>query len=179
MGVKLAEKEEIYKKNSSPVLYLVKDKFRDEGEDRVFYTNKSIFPLSLVVILFLCLGILFNIGLRIQNINYEKKLYEIREMILLEEERRDRLLLEVSELRSPSRIISEVENNPYMKMSNELEIVEVPKEGNNIYNEKVYDSVSEYPISLEGGYDGILGVIYYVQDIVMVMSESVFTFFIP
>jgi hypothetical protein len=32
---------------------------------------------------------------------------------------------------------------------------------------------------LEVNYDNLLGTIYYIQDIVLVVSESVLTFFIP
>ena len=51
-----------------------------------------------------CLGLLLNVGLRVQNINYQNDMYELDKMILLEEERADRLRLEISSLKAPSRI---------------------------------------------------------------------------
>ncbi|MBC7332935.1 MAG: hypothetical protein H5T85_00470 [Actinobacteria bacterium] len=191
MSVRLAEKEKIYRRDA-PILYLVKNDAEEEGK-KILYVNKSIFPILLVVISFLCLGVLFNIGLRVQNISYERRMYEIGQMISLEEERRDRLLLEISELKSPSRVISKVENGSNIegspgitsdiRMSNDIKVVEIPGDLNlsqsTSSDGEIYSSTSEHSSSFERGYDNVLGVIYYVQDIIMVMSESVLTFFIP
>lgn len=180
MNLRLAEKKEFYKRKSPPVLYLVE---KDSGVEKGKNITKSrgVFPLLLAAVLFLCLGILLNIGLRMQSINYQKKIYEINEMISLEEERTDRLSLKVSELKSPSRIINIAGNELGMEISEGLNTVEL---SNSILenNEKIYDYVSKdnTPIldNIEK-YDNFLGTIYYIKDIVKVISESVLTFFIP
>jgi len=178
MSINLAEKEEIYKKRQYPLLYLVKEEYKVERKGNIAYSDTRVFPILLVVILFLCLGIVFNIGLRIQNINYQKKIYEISEMISTEEERADRLLLKVSKLKSPSRIIDIAENDLGMEISDELSVVEISNDGL-ANSEKIYDYISKDSPALVKEYDGFLGTIYYIQDIIMVVSEGVLTFFIP
>ena len=47
-------------------------------------------------------------------------------------------------------------------------------------NEKIYNYISnDTGTAAVRNYDGFLGTIYYIQDIVLVVSESVLTFFIP
>ncbi len=79
----------------------------------------------MIAVIFLCLGILFNIGLKIQSINYERKIFETNEMISLEKERSDRLQLKISELKSPARIISKAESDLGMKISDDLKIMQI------------------------------------------------------
>jgi cell division protein FtsL len=126
-----------------------------------------------------CLGLLLNIGLRVQNINYQNNIYDLNEMILLEEERADRLKLEISSLKAPSRIQEAAEEKIDMDTGGEFEIVELSGQGL-INNEKIYDYIArDESAGLEIDYDNLLGTIYYIQDIVLVVSESVLTFFIP
>ena len=100
-------------------------------------------------------------------------------MILLEEERADRLRLEISSLKAPSRIQEAAEEKIDMDTGGEFEIVELSGQGL-INNEKIYDYIArDESAGLEIDYDNLLGTIYYIQDIVLVVSESVLTFFIP
>ncbi|GAH12355.1 unnamed protein product, partial [marine sediment metagenome] len=125
-----------------------------------------------------CLGILLNAGLKIQSINYQKSIYEINEIISLEEERSDRLLLKISELKSPSRIIEAAKNDLNMDMAGDFRIVEISDSGLE-NNENIYNYISKNTTTVVKNYDSFLGTIYYIQDIVLVVSESVLTFFIP
>ena len=109
----------------------------------------------------------------------ENFLYKTNEMISLEEERSDRLLLRISELRSPSRIIEAAENDLNMDISGNFQVVEISDSGLK-NNEKIYNYISnDIDTTAVRNYDSFLGTIYYVQDIVLVVSESVLTFFIP
>ena len=99
-------------------------------------------------------------------------------MISLEKERSDRLLLKISELKSPSRIIEVAKNDLAMNMTDNLKVVEISNIGLE-NNEKIYNYISSNTDTIAKNYDGFLGAIYYIQDIVLVVSESVLTFFIP
>ena len=178
MNLGLAEKKEAYRNKSYPLLYL--ERASDEGKntENIVYSNKGLFYIIIIAIIFTCLGILLNIGLKIHNINYQKSIYGINEMISLEEERSDRLLLKISELKSPSRVIEIAENDLGMNMSGNFQIVEISDSGLK-NNEKIYNYISKDTTTITANYDSFLGTIYYVQDIVLVVSESVLTFFIP
>src|SRR3972149_8178569 len=125
MNLRLAEKQEIYKRKSYPLLYLVKDPDGGREKENVVYSNSGLFYIFVVVIIFACLGVLLNIGLKIQSINYQKNIYEINEMISLEKERSDRLLLKISELKSPSRVIEVAKNDLAINMTDNLKVVEI------------------------------------------------------
>ncbi len=182
MDIKLlTEARDIYQpRRQVPLLYLAREPGSDAGGDKAIYKNNTgPFYVFIIVILFACLGILLNIGLRIQNVNYQKEIYDINSMIALEEERADRLNLEIAELRSPSRIIAVAENDLNMELSDEYQIIKVSSSGL-ANNEKIFDYIIKDPgSSVVENYDNLLGTIYYIQDIVMVVSESVLTFFIP
>jgi cell division protein FtsL len=178
MNLRLAEKQEIYRRKSYPLLYLVKEPDNGREKENVVYSNSGLFYIFVIVIIFACLGILLNIGLKIQSINYQKSIYETNEMISLENERSDRLLLKISELKSPSRIIEVAKSNLNMDMTDNLKIVEISDSGLE-NNEKIYDYISKNKDTIVKNYDGFLGTIYYIQNIVLVVSESVLTFFIP
>ncbi|HEY4695728.1 MAG TPA: cell division protein FtsL [Candidatus Hydromicrobium sp.] len=178
MNLRVAEKQEIYKRKSYPLLYLVKEPDGGREKENVVYSNSGLFYIFVIVIIFACLGVLLNIGLKIQSINYQKSIYEINEMVSLEDERSDRLLLEISELKSPSRIIEAARNDLGMDMTDNLKIVEISNSGLE-NNEKIYNYISGNTDTLAKNYDSFLGAIYYIQDIVLVVSESVLTFFIP
>ena len=97
MNLRLAEKKEITRQSSHrPFLYLVNKPAGTIAEKPVFYNNSGFFYVFIVIILLACMGVLLNIGLKVQDISYEKEIYRINEMISLEEERSDRLLMEIS-----------------------------------------------------------------------------------
>ena len=177
MSLRLAEKEELNIKKSYPLLYLVKNDSRSSKGVRL-QTNGGVFFVFIIAIIFLCLGILLNFGLRVQNINYQKKIYGTNEMISIEEERTDRLLLKVSELKSPFRIINAAEDELGMEISDKMEIVKISSSNLN-NSEKIYDYIVKNPTLAVENYDNFLGTIYNIRNIVMVVSESVLTFFIP
>lgn len=178
MNLRLAEKQDIYRRKNQPLLYLVKTEDEDGVKENVVYTNSSLFYIFVIVIIFACLGILLNIGLKIQSINYQKDIYQINEMISLENERSDRLQLKISELKSPSRIIEVARGDLDMEVADNSEMVKISNTGLE-NNEKIYNYISKNTDSVAENYKGFLGTIYYIQDIVLVISESVLTFFIP
>ncbi len=178
MNLRLAEEQEVYKRRSYPLLYLVKKPDSGKEKENIVYSNSGLFYIFIIVILFTCLGILLNAGLKMQSINYQKSIYEINEMISLEEERSDRLLLKISELKSPSRIIEAAKNDLNMDMAGDFRIVEISDSGLE-NNENIYNYISKNTTTVVKNYDSFLGTIYYIQDIVLVVSESVLTFFIP
>ena len=102
-----AKQEQIEIQNE-PVLRLIKNEDESPKKDYFLYYNSGVFPILLVIILFLCIGVIINIGLRIQNMNYDKKIYSINQLISSEKERTDRLNLKISELKSPSRIADSI-----------------------------------------------------------------------
>lgn len=178
MSTIAVKKKDFYKRKTYPTLYLVEQGCKDDGKNKAAYSKSAVFPIFLVVILFLCLGILFNVVLKVQSINYQNKIYETTDMISLENERADRLLLKVSELRSPARIKTIAESDLGMQMSGKLKAVKVSDSGLD-NNEKIYDYIVGSQSSIMDNYDSFLGTIYHIQDIVMVVSEGILTFFIP
>ncbi|MBN2073381.1 MAG: cell division protein FtsL [Actinobacteria bacterium] len=180
MSLGLAEKE-IYRRSSSrPLLYLAKKPGASYADRPVFYNNSGLFYIFILIILLACIGVLLNIGLKVQNINYEKEIYKINEMISLEKERSDRLLLEISSLKSPSRILEVAGEELNMEMEKDIKLISVSENGLED-NEKILDYIlrENTASAANAGYDNLLGTIYYMQDIVLVVSESVLTFFIP
>lgn len=178
MNSRLAE-EEFYNRKTYPLLYFVK-KQENYGKKKVLQTRPGVFYILIIVVIFLCLGILFNISVKIQSTNYEKKILETNEMIYLEKERSDRLQLKISELKSPARIISKAGNDLGMKISDNLRIMQVS--GTKFKNdaEKNKNNYIEKITTVElKKYDNFLGTIYGIEDIIMVVSEGVLTFFIP
>lgn len=97
-------RQEQIKIQDIPVLKLIKNENQGPKKDYFLYYNSGVFPILLIVILFLCVGVIINIGLRIQNMNYDKKIYSLNQIISSEKERKDRLSLKISELKSPARI---------------------------------------------------------------------------
>ena len=177
MSTRSAQVHEIYK-NRRPFLYMIGSR-NNASQRPVLYGSSGLFYVSVVIILMACLGLLLNIGLRVQNINYQNNIYDLNEMILLEEERADRLRLEISSLKAPSRIQVAAEEKIDMDTGGEFEVVELSGQGLK-NNEKIYDYIArDESAGLEIDYDNLLGTIYYIQDIVLVVSESVLTFFIP
>ncbi len=172
----LAEQKKINKRY--PLLYLVDNGKRKATEEHIIYSNGALFYIIIAAILMVFLAILLNVGLKIQSINYNKEIYQLNEMISLEEERNDRLFLKISELKSPSRILTAVSESREMEIADEVKVIEVPKK--NLENDgKVQEYIANSSIEIRENYNNFLGTIYYVQDIIMVVSESVLTFFIP
>jgi len=177
MNTRSAQVHEVHK-NRRPFLYMIGGR-NNASQRPVLYGSSGLFYVLIIIILMACLGLLLNIGLRVQNINYQNDMYELDKMILLEEERADRLRLEISSLKAPSRIQEAAEEKIEMKTSGEFEIVELSGQ-ELINNEKIYDYIArDESTGVEVSYDNLLGTIYYIQDIVLVVSESVLTFFIP
>lgn len=180
MNIGLAEKRENYRRKPNPLLYLVKrHDDRITGEDIVYSNRGGLFYIIVTAIVFTSLCILLNIALKVQSVNYEKTIYGLNDMISLEEDRTDRLMLKVSELKSPSRIIETAKNDLNMEVSGNFQKIEISDSGLK-NNEKIYNYISSDTDAISvRNYDGFLGTIYYVQNIVLVVSESVLTFFIP
>ena len=176
MSTRLAE-EELYSRKSYPLLYLV-NKQENTGREKVVQSRTGIFYVCMIVVVFACLGLLLNIGLKTQAINYDKKIFYNNEMISQEKERADRLKLKISELKSPDRIINVAENDLGMKMSENIKVMRVV--GVNLAKEEIiHDYIAKNPTSGLKQYDNFLGTIYSIKDIIMVVSEGVLTFFIP
>jgi len=176
MSTRLAE-EEFFSRRTYPLLYLVKRE-EDASNKRVIQSRTGIFYVLVVVVIFLCIGILLNIGLKIQSVNYERKILEINEILSVEKERADRLNLKISELKSPARIIETAQKDLNMKISASIRVIEVS--GYSLgREEKIYDYIVKNPVPEIKNYDTFLGTIYSIKDIVMVVSEGVLTFFIP
>src|SRR4030042_6867453 len=162
MNSRIAE-EEFYNRKTYPLLYFVK-KQESYGEKKVLQTRPGVFYILIIIVIFLCLGILFNFGVKIQSINYEKKILETNEMIYLEKERSDRLQLKISELKSPARIISTAGNNLGMKISDNLRIMQVSSIKLASDTEKI-DSIEKDTTVELNKYDNFLGTIYGIEDI--------------
>lgn len=176
LNPKIVEKA-LFQRKRYPLLYYEKKQKYYEHK-KLLHSRSGAFYILVIIAVFLYTGILSNIIIRIQSSNYERKILEINEMINLEKERSDRLKLKIAELNSPSRIVSKAENDFGMEISDELKIMhisEVKSDNNaekNSYTEN--DSITEL-----GKYENFLGTIYGIEDIIMIISEGVLTFFIP
>jgi cell division protein FtsL len=176
MSTRLAE-EELYSRKSYPLLYLV-NKQENTGREKVIQSHTGIFYVCMIVVVFACIGLLLNIGLKTQAINYDKKIFYNNEMISIEKERTDRLKLKISELKNPGRIINIAENDLGMEMSENIKVMRVVGV-NLVKEEKIYDYIAKNSSPELKQYDNFLGTIYSIKDIIMVVSEGVLTFFIP
>ena len=173
---KPAEEEIFYKKNQ-PLLYLV-NREEENGKEKIIQTRSGFFYVMIIIVIFSSMAILFNIGLKIQAINYERKIIDSNELISIEKERSDRLALKISELKSPARIITAAQEELGMQISDKIKIMEISASGLG-EQEKVNDYMAKKPSNSLKGYDSFLGTINSLKDIVMVVSEGVLTFFIP
>jgi hypothetical protein len=193
---------ELIENQNEPVLRLIKNEPELHNKEYFLYYNSGVFPILMVVIFFLCIGVIINIGLRIQNMNYDKKIYSINQLISSEKERTDRLNLKISELKSPSRIADKVffengqeassensisggqENNSaqldtkntaaadYRNFKN-LDIV-----FSKTANDAVISSAAEENIENIKGAD-FVSILKNTKNILLVVSEGILTFFIP
>jgi len=175
-NLKPAEEEIFYKKNQ-PLLYLV-NRQEESGKEKIIQTRSGFFYVMIIVVFFLSMAILLNVGLKIQAVNYERKIINVNELISVEKERTDRLALKVSELTSPARIITSAQEELGMQISDKIKVMEIS--GSSLgAQEKVLEYMAKKPSDSLNKYDSFLGNINSLKDIVMVVSEGVLTFFIP
>ncbi len=198
-----ANQEQIELQNE-PVLRLIKNEKESPKKDFFLYYNSGVFPILMIVIFFMCVGVIINIGLRIQNMNYDKKIYSISQLISSEKERSDRLNLKISELKSPSRIaggvfsdragssnasdnsadtgknaagkaaVKGLTEKNYIKLKN-LDIVYSKTANDTVVSElEAASSNNQY-------FKGVNFVLMVknIKDVLMVVSEGILTFFIP
>jgi len=116
--------QKLYNRKESQALYVSASHLGYKSK-RIYQSKSSFFYVMITVLIFLCLAAVFNIGLKIQSINYGKKIFEINELISIEKERSDRLGLKISELKSPERIITRAEASLGMKFSDNLKIIQI------------------------------------------------------
>jgi len=179
MNLGLAEKQELYRGRTKPLLYLVKTEGGRNTYKNVVYTGSGLFYIFVLIIILACMGLLLNVGLKIQVTNYQKEINEINEMILLENERKDRLELKISELKSPARIIEVARNDLNMNIAKDSMLVEISSNDELDNNAKINDYIARNTDEVDTNYNGFLDTFYYIHDIAMVVSEGVLTFFIP
>lgn len=182
MVLRISEAKRLtYRENRQPPLYLVEggNTAGQYSSRQMMHGSSGLFYVFVIAILFVCFGCILNIGLKIQTINYQKDLYHLEQMITIEQERSERLKLEISMLASPSRIIEIAQSDLGMEESGKYKLLKIS--GDNLKsNEKIYSYISrESGSTILKSYDSLLGTIYYVQDLILVVSESVLTFFIP
>ncbi|MHB1376655.1 MAG: hypothetical protein ACYCXB_04420 [Candidatus Humimicrobiaceae bacterium] len=197
-----ANQEQIEYQNE-PVLRLIKNEPELQKKEYFIYYNSGVFPILMVVIFFLCIGVIINIGLRIQNMNYDKKIYSINQLVSSEKERTGRLNLKISELKSPSRIAGQVflENkqdiNSENAVSGELknntgqsEVKNIAAAGSYRNFKKldiVFSKTANDAIVSSTGEDNVenikganfVSILKNAKNILMVVSEGILTFFIP
>ncbi len=173
----LAEKKLEYLKKDR-TLYLASEKKIKAREENVFlYYNSGVFPIFLIIVLLLCFVVLLNVGLRMQFVSYDRQVYELERIISLEEERSDRLNLKIAELRSPNRIITDlgvtgvVSNVNFRKININNGII---GKNDELKNYSAKDNELEIR-----QYKSLTDAMGNAKDIIMVVSESVLTFFIP
>jgi cell division protein FtsL len=196
-----ANQEQIGYQNE-PVLRLIKNEGEIQKKEYFLYYNSGVFPILMIVIFFLCVGVIINIGMRIQNMNYDKKIYSINQLISSEKERTDRLNLKISELKSPSRIADKVflgnekdSNSEKTVLGEEKnntgqsEIKDTALEGYRnfknldiVYSKTANDAIvsSEEENNVKD-FKGVnfVSILKNAKDILMVVSEGILTFFIP
>jgi cell division protein FtsL len=196
-----ANQEQIGYQNE-PVLRLIKNEGEIQKKEYFLYYNSGVFPILMIVIFFLCVGVIINIGMRIQNMNYDKKIYSINQLISSEKERTDRLNLKISELKSPSRIADKVflgnekdSNSEKTVLGEEKnntgqsEIKDTALEGYRnfknldiVYSKTANDAIvsSEEENNVKD-FKGVnfVSILNNAKDILMVVSEGILTFFIP
>jgi hypothetical protein len=100
-----------YYEEEKPVLTLIKNDntLRKDKEQYYLYYNSGVFPILLFIILFLCIAVIINIGLRIQNISHDRAILNLNQAISAEKDRSDRLSLKISQLKAPSVIIAAID----------------------------------------------------------------------
>jgi len=170
-------KEELFKRKVYPLLYQVKNK-KYHGPGKALESRSTIFYIMAAIAVFLCAGILLNIGLNIYNMNRKKQILEINELLLIEKERSDRIRLKIAVLKGPERIMFLAQTLLEMHISDNVKIMYIKEKNLNTAIEANY-TAEEKPSDNLGSYDNFLATIHSIEDIVMVVSEGVLTFFIP
>ena len=188
---------------SGPVLRLVKNEPQSQKREYSLYYNSGVFPILMIIIFFLCIGVIINIGLRVQNMNYNKEIYTIDQLISSETERTDRLTLKIAELKSPSRIaaVAFLENEEEASFNN-TESLDLNNSTNQVAAKSMapaasYRSFKNLDIMYsktandvvlsaaeEDNVENIKGanfvsILKNSKNILMVVSEGILTFFIP
>jgi hypothetical protein len=79
MSTRLAE-DKIFDRKNHPLLYLVKEK-ENAGPGKIIQSRSGVFYVLIIIVIFFSMGILLNIGLKIQEINHERKILVINELI--------------------------------------------------------------------------------------------------
>ena len=195
--------QEQFEYQNEPVLRLIKNEPEVQKREYFLYYNSGVFPILMVIIFFLCIGVITNIGLRVQNMNYDKSIYSISQLISSEKERTDRLNLKISELKSPSRIAEKVfltnekDISTENTASGELKNITLAADAKIIAASGSYKSFKNLDIVYsktandavlssagEGNADNIKGanfaaILKSTKNILMVVSEGILTFFIP
>lgn len=170
------EKLEFLQKNRN--IYLASEKRPKEREENIFlYYNSGVFPIFLTLLLLLSFVILLNIGLRMQLVSYNRQIFEYERIISLEEERTDRLNLQIAELRSPNRVIAHVDGKKAISNASFTKI-NVTSGITGIHEEIKNHSAKDDELEIRK-YKSFANAIGNIRDIIMVVSESVLTFFIP
>ncbi len=108
--------DELYNRKNYPIFYLVKNK-KDYKCEKVLKERTGLVYFILTVLVFLCFGILLNAFLKVESETYEQKIIKLNESISQEKNRQDRLVLKISDLKSPANIMSKAEKNLGMKIS--------------------------------------------------------------
>ena len=188
---------------NEPVLRLVKNDPELQKREYFLYYNSGVFPILMVIIFFLCIGVITNIGLRVQNMNYDKSIYSISQLISSEKERTDRLNLKISELKSPSRIAEKVFLTNEKDISTENTVLGELKNSTGQANTKIIAAAGSYKNfknldivysktandavlssvgedntdSIKG--ENFVAILKSTKNILMVVSEGILTFFIP
>ena len=188
---------------NEPVLRLIKNEPEVQKREYFLYYNSGVFPILMVIIFFLCIGVITNIGLRVQNMNYDKSIYSISQLISSEKERTDRLNLKISELKSPSRIAEKVFLTNEKDISTENTVLGELKNSTGQANTKIIAAAGSYKNfknldivysktandavlssvgedntdSIKG--ENFVAILKSTKNILMVVSEGILTFFIP
>ena len=198
----LAEQE--YYEEPIQNLRLVKNDntVRREKEQYYLYYNSGIFPIFLVIILFLCIGVIINIGLRIQNFSYDRTINNLKQSINVETNRSDRLNLRISQLKSPSYLASAIEIKEAEEgTENQHNIVSKSKTNENgdstqfkklniLYSQTANNlNITKAELDSDNNNDninndltnsiGFRSVVDNIKDVLLVVSEGILTFFIP
>jgi cell division protein FtsL len=172
----LAEKEfKHLRKNRR--LFLVSEK-KEREENISLYYNSGVFPIFIIMLLLLCVVLLLHVGLRLQSASYNKQVFEYERIISLEQDRTDRLNLKIAELRSPNRVLANLEGEQLDVSNMNFKKININSGILNNNEQLKYFSEKDDEFELRK-YKGLANTLGNMREIIMVVSESVLTFFIP
>ncbi len=147
MNTRLAE-DQIFIKRKTPLIYLVENN-NNTGKQKIIQSRSGLFYVLVVVVIFFSLGLMLNIALKVQSLNIGRKIIEINEMLLIEEERADRIKLKITELKSPERILNVATNDLKMEISNNVNFVYITA---NDYIQSIETAKSDHKRTAEISY---------------------------